>query len=145
MILKSTIFSETMRKYDKDVVVEFVFGRSITGFLMTTALGYWLEMLCYSGNILSGIIAYNIWNMQEKTHINKFFLVYFAIDCSIGISVTHHSNNTDHVCFNREKRSVKTPTSAPTLSCCRGDYRSKSPLRWNKLFLYVHIYSFRCA
>ncbi len=52
---------------------------------MTTALVYWLEMLCYSGNILSGIIAYNIWNMQEKTHINKIFLVYFAIDCSIGI------------------------------------------------------------
>ena len=52
---------------------------------MTTALVYWLEMLCYTGNILSGIIAYNIWNMQEKTHINKFFLVYFAIDCSIGI------------------------------------------------------------
>ena len=52
---------------------------------MTTALVYWLEVLCYTGNILSGIIAYNIWNMQEKTHINKFFLVYFAIDCSIGI------------------------------------------------------------
>ena len=52
---------------------------------MTTALVYWLEILCYSGNILSGIIAYNIWNMQEKTHINKIFLVYFAIDCSIGI------------------------------------------------------------
>ena len=52
---------------------------------MTTALVYWLEMLCYSGNILSGIIAYNIWNMKEKTHINKCFLVYFAIDCSIGI------------------------------------------------------------
>ena len=53
---------------------------------MTTALVYWLEMLCYTGNILSGIIAYNIWNMQEKTHINKFFLVYFAIDGSIGIA-----------------------------------------------------------
>ena len=52
---------------------------------MTPALVYWLEMLCYSGNILPGIIAYNIWNMQEKTHINKIFLVYFAIDCSIGI------------------------------------------------------------
>ena len=52
---------------------------------MTAALVYWLEILCYSGNILSGIIAYNIWNMQEKTHINKIFLVYFAIDCSIGI------------------------------------------------------------
>ena len=52
---------------------------------MTTALVYSLEMLCYSGNILSGIIAFNIWRMQEKTHINRLFLVYFAIDCLIGI------------------------------------------------------------
>ena len=52
---------------------------------MTSALVYGLEMLCYTGNILSGIIAFNIWRMQEKTHFNRMFLVYFAIDCLIGI------------------------------------------------------------
>ncbi len=52
---------------------------------MTTALVYGLEMLCYSGNVLSGIIAFNLWRMQEKTYINKLFLLYFAIDCSIGM------------------------------------------------------------
>ena len=53
---------------------------------MTTPYIYGLEMLCYSGNILSGIIAFNIWRMQEKTHINKMFLAYFAIDCIIGLA-----------------------------------------------------------
>ena len=63
----------------------FCLNLQLQGVLMTTALVYSLEMLCYSGNILSGIIAFNIWRMQEKTHINKLFLVYFAIDCLIGI------------------------------------------------------------
>ena len=53
---------------------------------MTTVLIYALEMLCYSGNILSGIIALNIWRMQEKTLFNKMFMVYFAIDCLIGVT-----------------------------------------------------------
>ena len=52
---------------------------------MTTAFIYSLEMLCYSGNIMSGMIAFKIWRMQEKTYINRMFLVYFAIDCLIGI------------------------------------------------------------
>ena len=43
-----------------------------------------LEMLCLSGNVLSGIIAFYIGSIQEKTLINKMFLVYFAIDCVIG-------------------------------------------------------------
>ena len=51
---------------------------------MASLLIYALEMLCYSGNFLSGIIAWNIWRMQEKTHFNKVFMVYFAIDCLIG-------------------------------------------------------------
>ena len=63
----------------------FGLNLQLQGVLMTTALVYSLEMLCYSGNILSGIIAFNIWRMQEKTHINRLFLVYFAIDCLIGI------------------------------------------------------------
>ena len=51
---------------------------------MASILIYALEMLCYSGNILSGIIAWNIWVVQDKTQINILFMVYFAIDCSIG-------------------------------------------------------------
>ena len=51
---------------------------------MTTALVYGLEMLSYSGNMLSAMIAFNIWRLQEKTYINRMFLVYFAIDCLIG-------------------------------------------------------------
>ena len=57
---------------------------SYLGLFMASILIYALEMLCYSGNILSGIIAWNIWRMQEKTHFNKVFMVYFAIDCLIG-------------------------------------------------------------
>ena len=53
---------------------------------MTTVLIYALEMLCYSGNILSGIIALNIFRIQEKTLFNKMFMVYFAIDCLIGVT-----------------------------------------------------------
>ena len=52
---------------------------------MASILIYAMELLCYSGNILSGIIALNIWRIQEKTLFNKVFMVYFAIDCSIGI------------------------------------------------------------
>ena len=54
------------------------------GFLMTSVLIFVLEMLCYSGNIVSGIIASKMWRIKEKTLINKMFLVYFTIDCSIG-------------------------------------------------------------
>ena len=53
---------------------------------MTPLLIYALEMLCYSGNILSGIIALNIWRIQEKTLFNKMFMVYFAIDCLVGVT-----------------------------------------------------------
>ena len=53
---------------------------------MTSILIYALEMLCYSGNILSGIIALNIWRIQEKTLFNKMFMVYFAIDCLVGVT-----------------------------------------------------------
>ena len=52
---------------------------------MTMANVYGLEMLCYTGNILSGVIAFKIWRMPEKTHLNKMFLAYFAIDCVIGL------------------------------------------------------------
>ena len=51
---------------------------------MTSLLTSVLEMLCLSGNVLSGIIAFNVWRIQEKTFINKMFFVYFAIDCVIG-------------------------------------------------------------
>ena len=51
---------------------------------MSYLLIYLLEKLCLSGNVLSGIIAFNVWRIQEKTLINKMFLVYFAIDCVIG-------------------------------------------------------------
>ena len=44
-----------------------------------------LELLCYSGNMLSGMIARNIYRMPHKTLINKMFLGYFSIDCVIGI------------------------------------------------------------
>ena len=44
-----------------------------------------LELLCYSGNFLSGIIARNIYRMEHKTKINKMFLGYFLIDCVIGL------------------------------------------------------------
>ena len=44
-----------------------------------------LELLCYSGNFLSGIIARNIYRMTHKTKINKMFLGYFIIDCVIGL------------------------------------------------------------
>ena len=44
-----------------------------------------LELLCYSGNFLSGIIARNIHRMKHKTKINKMFLGYFIIDCVIGL------------------------------------------------------------
>ena len=54
------------------------------GFLMTSLLTSVLEMLCMSGNVLSGIIAFNVWRIQEKTFINKMFFLYFAIDCVIG-------------------------------------------------------------
>ena len=53
---------------------------------MTSVLIRALELLCYSGNILSGIIALNIWRIQEKTLFNKMFMVYFAIDCLIGVT-----------------------------------------------------------
>ena len=43
-----------------------------------------LELLCYSGNFLSGMIARNILRMKQKTLINKMFLGYFSIDCVIG-------------------------------------------------------------
>ena len=51
---------------------------------MTSLLIYVLETLCLSGNVLSGIVAFNVWRIEEKTYINKMFLVYFAIDCVIG-------------------------------------------------------------
>ena len=54
-------------------------------FQMTTAHVYGLEMLCISGNILSGIIACNIWRMPKKTHLNQMFCAYFTIDCVIGL------------------------------------------------------------
>ena len=54
------------------------------GFQMTSLLTSVLEMLCLSGNVLSGIIAFNVWRIQEKSFINKMFFVYFAIDCVIG-------------------------------------------------------------
>ena len=44
-----------------------------------------MELLCYSGNLLSGMIARNIYRMKHKTFINKIFLAYFSIDCVIGI------------------------------------------------------------
>ena len=44
-----------------------------------------VEFLCYSGNLLSGIIARNIHRMKHKTKINKMFLGYFIIDCVIGL------------------------------------------------------------
>ena len=44
-----------------------------------------LELLCYLGNVLSGMIARNIYRMPHKTLINKMFLGYFSIDCVIGI------------------------------------------------------------
>ena len=53
---------------------------------MTSVMIYVLEKLCLSGNVLSGIIAFIIWRIPEKTLINKMFLVYFAIDCVIGAS-----------------------------------------------------------
>ena len=43
-----------------------------------------MEILCFSGNILSGMIARNIYRMKQKTLINKMFLGYFSIDCVIG-------------------------------------------------------------
>ena len=51
---------------------------------MTYLLIYVLEILCLSGNVLSGIVAFNVWRIEEKTYINKMFFVYFAIDCVIG-------------------------------------------------------------
>ena len=51
---------------------------------MTSVMIYVLEKLCLSGNVLSGIIAFNIWRIPEKTLVNKMFLVNFAIDCVIG-------------------------------------------------------------
>ena len=44
-----------------------------------------LELLCYSGNFLSGMIAKNIYRMTHKTKINKMFLGYILIDCVIGL------------------------------------------------------------
>ena len=44
-----------------------------------------LELLCYLGNVLSGMIARNIYRMEHKTLINKMFLGYFSLDCVIGI------------------------------------------------------------
>ena len=41
----------------------------------------------------SGIIAWNIWRIQDKTQINKLFMVYFAIDCSIGSIVQLRSRS----------------------------------------------------
>ena len=37
-----------------------------------------------SGNVLSGIIAFNIWRIKEKTLFHKMFMVYFTFDCVIG-------------------------------------------------------------
>ena len=51
---------------------------------MTYVIIYVLEKLCLFGNVLSGIIAFIIWRIPEKSLINKMFLVYFAIDCVIG-------------------------------------------------------------
>ena len=58
--------------------------KSNLGFLMTSLLTSVLEMLCMSGNVLSGIIAFNVWRIQEKSFINRMFFLYFAIDCVIG-------------------------------------------------------------
>ena len=44
-----------------------------------------LQFLCYSGNFLSGMIARNIYRMQQRTLFNKMFLIYFSIDCLIGM------------------------------------------------------------
>ena len=51
---------------------------------MTSLLTSVLEMLCLSGNVLSGIIAFNVWRIQEKSFINRMFFLYFLIDCVIG-------------------------------------------------------------
>ena len=53
---------------------------------MTYVKLYVLEKLCLFGNVFSGIIAFNIWRIPEKSLINKMFLVYFALDCVIGAS-----------------------------------------------------------
>ena len=58
--------------------------KSNLGFLMTSLLSSVLEMLCLSGNVLSGIIAFNVWRIQEKSFINRMFFLYFLIDCVIG-------------------------------------------------------------
>ena len=44
-----------------------------------------LQFLCYSGNFFSGMIARNIYRMQQRTLFNKMFLIYFSIDCIIGM------------------------------------------------------------
>ena len=44
-----------------------------------------VELLCYTGNFLSGMIARNIYRMENKTKMNKMFLGYFLIDCVIGL------------------------------------------------------------
>ena len=51
---------------------------------MTSLLTSVLEMLCMSGNVLSGIIAFNIWRIKEKTLFHKMFMVYFTFDSVIG-------------------------------------------------------------
>ena len=51
---------------------------------MTSLLTSGLEMLCLSGNVLSGVIAFNIWRIKEKPLFHKMFMVYFIFDCVIG-------------------------------------------------------------
>ena len=46
------------------------------------------EFGCYSGASLSGILAWRLFKMENKTFFNKMFLVYFSLDFVLGMVET---------------------------------------------------------
>ena len=47
------------------------------------------EVLCYTGAVLSAVIAWRLSTMENLTWINKMFLAYFSFDCIFGIVETY--------------------------------------------------------
>ena len=42
------------------------------------------ELGCYSGAVLSAVIAWRLFTMRSLTFINKMYLLYFTIDAAFG-------------------------------------------------------------
>lgn len=50
---------------------------------------YFSEFACYYGAYLSAKIAWRLHNIENLTFFNKFFLIYFLFDSTLGFVETY--------------------------------------------------------